>query len=62
MVTITRYAVYWEGDQQADFPTRAEARQYVEKDIAGMAEAYGKTKKWVRQHFRWEIEKVTYNK
>ena len=50
------FKVYWEGDFQAEFKTMEEAQEYVKKDIKGTAEAYGKTQKWVKEHFTWEIE------
>lgn len=51
------YKVYWEGDFQAEFKTLEEAKKYVKADIKGIAETYGKTQKWVKEHFSWEIEK-----
>lgn len=51
------YEVYWEGDFQTEFKTLKEAQEYIKKDIKGMAEQYGKTQKWIKDHFKWEIEK-----
>lgn len=56
-----KYGVYWEGDLQAEFDTRREAQDYVKRDVKGMAEAYGHTQKWVRERFRWTIERIEYN-
>lgn len=51
------YKVFWEGDWQAEFKTLKEAKDYIKRDIKGMAETYGKTQKWVKEHYKWEIEK-----
>lgn len=54
---MTKYEVYWEGDFQAEFDTLKEAQEYVKHDIKGLAETYGKSQKWVKEHFTWSIER-----
>ncbi len=54
------WAVYFDGDFQEEFDTKREAQEYVRRDIKGMAETYGKTQKWVKDHFKWEIEFIEY--
>ena len=51
------YKVYWEGDFQVEFESLKQAREYVRADIKGTSEAYGKSQKWIKEHFTWEIEK-----
>lgn len=55
-----KYVVYWDGDFQMEFDTLAEARKYVKDDIKATADTYGKTQKWVREHFNWQIEEIVY--
>lgn len=55
-----KYAVYWENDFQMEFDTLSEARKYVKDDIKATADTYGKTQKWVREHFKWQIEEIIY--
>ena len=54
------WAVYCDGDFQEEFKTKKEAQEYVKRDIKGMAETYGHTQKWVKEHFKWTIEYVEY--
>lgn len=60
-MTERKYAVYWEGDLQEEFDTMNEAQEYVRRDIRMTAQTYGKTQKWVKEHFKWEIEIIEYN-
>ena len=57
---MTKYAVYWEGDFQAEFDNLKEAQDYIKRDIKGSAETYGKSQKWVKEHFTWSIKTVNY--
>lgn len=60
MAKKKRYAVYCDGDLQVEFSTLQEAKDYVKRDIKGMAECYGKTQKQIKEFFRWTIEEVFY--
>ena len=53
---MTKYAVYCEGEFQAEFDTLQEAQEYIMHDIKGCAEHYNKSQKWVLNNFRWEIK------
>ena len=55
------FAVYFDGDFQEEFSTLQEAKDYVKADIKGFASTYNKTQKWVKEHFKWDIEEVEYN-
>ena len=60
MTEKKRYDVYWEGDLQSEFSTLQEAKDYIKRDIKGMAECYGKTQKQIKELFNWTIEEVLY--
>lgn len=60
MISEVVWEVYCDGDFQEGFATKKEAEDYVRRDIKGMAETYGKTQKWVKEHFKWTIERVEY--
>ena len=60
MTEETVYSVYCDGDLQSSFRTLKEAQDYVQRDIKGMAECYGKTQKQIKEFFRWTIEEEVF--
>lgn len=57
---MQKYAVYFEGDFQAEFDSLEEALQYMKRDIEGMASFYGHSLKWIKSHFTWSVEVMDY--
>ena len=55
------YAVYINGDNDGEFPTKHDAELYIRGYIRGTAETYKKSQKWVREHTDITIEEIEYD-
>ena len=55
------YAVYINGDNDGEFPTRQDARDYIERYITGTMETYRNSRAYVLHHTEIKIEEVEYD-
>lgn len=58
--TIKMYAVYINGDNDGEFSTLKDAKDYVKNYIRGTAETYNKTQKYIRENTEIKIEIIGY--
>lgn len=55
------YAVYINGDNDGEFPTRQDACNYVEQYVTGTMETYNKSRTYVLHHNEIKIEEIEYD-